>query len=1032
MPSSAFQIYNASAGSGKTYQLSKNYLRLILAPKSQFRYRTLLALTFTNKAVGEMKDRILHHLREFSLPKTPEKSISLFEELQNDLGYTVDELRTKAGNTLKELLHNYGFFEISTIDKFNHKIIRTFARDLKIAQNFEVELDTDSLLHEAVLRVLDRAGQDNFLTTALINFSLEKIDDNKSWNIGYDLNQMGKMLFNENHMPYLRDLRPKSLADFASFKKTIKSKILLLEKEAVYLAEEVLEKIATLGFEYSDFPRETLPNHFRKIAAGETNLTLLYKNKIEEQLLQKKILKATITKPPEVLTSFIAPHYLKLKSILYSLKGYKNAYHTVMAVSLLNEIQKEVKELQEERNLLAVSDFNTIIAEQVKNQPVPFIYERLGEKYRHFFIDEFQDTSKKQWANLIPLIGNALESMDEQGETGSLLLVGDVKQAIYRWRGGEASQFLNLSLGKTSPFSVGPSVHQLRKNWRSGKTIIDFNNGFFTYISKIFTNQEFHQLFIDGNQQESNQKTGGYVNISYCNKDADASTHPQCLKTLEAIKKITALGYHYRDICILVRENSKGILLANFLAQQGIPLISADVLLLKNSAEVRFLVALLKHIEAPNEQLYRFEVLSYLCPEGYNLHDFLERHLKRLDDFLAHQYQFDLNNLQLQSTYDLLELAIQRFDLVKTSNAYINYFMDTVLDHSKKESTAIYDFLSFWEVKQDSLALSAPEHLEAVKIMTVHKSKGLEFPFVIFPFANSTVQGGPKKNDVWVPIDQNAHAGFDRIVLKAAPELEFFSETSHQMYREENEKTILDSINVLYVALTRAIQGLFVLSDQEKGNKVTYGSLLKTFCKAQKPEQPDDQEFVFGVLEAKYLSAKSVQKEKPIPYIYSTRFNLENSPVRLAASLYHAKNDEARNRGNLIHDLMAKVYTMEDIQTVVAAMVVNGQIPQMESSTYEELARKIVSHEKLSSYYTKNVKSLNEIELLDIDGTIIRPDKMVVSNENVVLIDYKTGAQSPSHKNQLQHYEEIISKMGYFVTHKIVVYINESITPIFV
>lgn len=1032
LQSSAFQIYNASAGSGKTYQLAKNYLRLILAPNSTFRYRELLALTFTNKAVGEMKDRILQYLQEFSLPKTPDKSLSLFEALQRDLGYDTAELRTKAAATLKELLHNYGFFEIATIDKFNHKIIRTFARDLKIAQNFEVELDTDSLLREAVLRILDKAGQHKALTATLIQFSLEKIDDNKSWNIAFDLNQMGKMLFNENHGPYLKKLRPKALVDFATLKNTLQREIQLLEKQAVTLAEEVLETIGTLGFEFADFPRETLPNHFKKIVAGETDVNLLYKNKIEEQLSQNKILKTSVTKPSEILVSQIFPIYLEVKSTLHSLKAHKKAEGAIMAVSLLNEIQKEVKEVQSERNLLAISDFNTIISEEVTNQPVPFIYERLGEKYRHFFIDEFQDTSKKQWSNLIPLIGNALESMDEHGETGSLLLVGDVKQAIYRWRGGEASQFLNLSNGKNNPFTILPITNQLNKNWRSCKTIINFNNSFFTYISQLFTNSEFQQLFIDGNHQEPNDQPGGCVNISYYSNDVGANENPQSIKTLETIKKIKSLGHSYRDICVLVRENSKGELLANYLAQQGIPLVSADVLLLRNSPEVQFLVALLKHIEAPNEQLYRFELLSYLCPKGQPLHDFLDRNLQGMEAFLAKHYQFDTSTILLLSTYDVLELAIERFDLAKNSNAYINYFLDFALDYENKESTAIFDFLLFWELKQDSLALSAPEHLDAVKIMTVHKAKGLEFPFVIFPFADSPLHGGPKKNDVWIPIDKNKFEGFEHLVLKASAELEFFSKASHELYKEEKEKTLLDSINVLYVALTRAVQGLFVLCENVKGSRVTYGSLLKSFCETQQAERPNDHEFTFGSLATKTKGKSTIQEEKTIPYIYSTKFKYENNPVRLATSLHNGKNDDARYRGNLIHDLLAKVYSSDDIVKAVGTLVDSELIPHSEARIYEEMVGKVVSHEKLSNYFSKNIKSLNEIELLDTNGVVLRPDKMVISNMEVVLIDYKTGAQSATHKNQLHQYEEIVLKMGYFVTHKIIVYINESITPIFV
>ncbi len=979
-----------------------------------------------------MKDRILQNLHDFSSADPSKKTNPLFLELQEAFNYTTDELQKKAYWTLKELLHNYGFFEVLTIDKFNHKIIRTFARDLKIAQNFEVELDTDSLLNEAVLRVLNKAGSDRDLTKTLIDFSLEKIDDNKSWNIGFDLNQMAKILFKENHSLHLQGLQDKSIADFLALKKNLKKTMLELEEKSAAISKGVLSKIAELGFEFSDFPRETLPNHFKKIAAGETNLRTLYQNKLEENILEGKVIKSTVNMPLDQLLPYLTHSFLELKRLVHHIKSYKNAYRTILPLTLINEIQKEVRKLQEERNILSISDFNSIISKEVKDQPVPFIYERLGEKYRHYFIDEFQDTSKKQWTNLIPLIGNALESADENGETGSLLLVGDVKQAIYRWRGGEASQFLTLSTAKNNPFVVPPQVEQLGKNWRSHSTIVDFNNAFFTYLSSAFESSDFKQLFIEGNQQEKNESSGGYVQISFLERDKEAETHPHCQKTLQAVQSIIAHGYSYQDICILVRENKKGVVLANFLAQNDIPLISADALLLKNSPEVQFLVALLKHIEQPLEKTYCYEILSLLCPENQNFHDFLEGHLDSLDEFISHEYGFDLEQFALLPTYDLLEIAIRKFNLAANSNAYLNYFMDVVLEYGKKRSIAIFDFLEYWELKQNGLAISAPDHLDAVNIMTVHKSKGLEFPFVIFPFANSAIDGSTKTNDLWIPVDKEHFNGFGELLFNAGSELEYFSDTAATLYQEEKEKTILDSINVLYVALTRAIQGLYVFSDEEKGSRTTYASLLKTYLSQNVAVQANTSEYSFGQLTPQQRQKDLVTKETFIPYIYTTNLSGKNNPIKLAPSLYTEKNKEAIMQGNLVHSLMAAIHTKEDIIPAVSEMRNLGTLSAQESHYYENLALQIVTHKKLAGYFKQEIEAYNEKELLDMDGSLARPDRIVIANNTAILIDYKTGEPKEAHVNQLAHYGSILSKMGYFVTHKIVVYIDQTITPLFV
>ncbi|WP_350286608.1 UvrD-helicase domain-containing protein [uncultured Croceitalea sp.] len=1033
MSISGFKIYNASAGSGKTYQLTKNYLELILGPNSRFKYKQLLAITFTNKAVGEMKERILQNLYEFSLSELSEKAAPLFKEIRECLGYSEEELREKSKLTLKELLHNYAFFEISTIDKFNHKIIRTFARDLKLAQNFEVVLDTESLLNHAVAKVLNKAGDNKKLTDTLIAFALEKIEGNKSWNIAFDLNAIGKILFQENHSEYLNLLKDKSIEDFSNLKKLIKQRTESLSASTKEKAGKVLKRIDETGFKEDDFPRGTLPNHFKKIIDSELDPKKLYNNKLEEQLNNDKIVKASVSAPTNELSSFILVQYLEIKNIILRVKFYQNVYKHILPLTLINEISKEVKSIQIEQSLLSISEFNQLIAAEIKNQPVPFIYERLGEKYRHYFIDEFQDTSKKQWSNLIPLIGNALESENEKGDVGSLLLVGDVKQAIYRWRGGEANQFLDLSLKKERPFVVDPTVTQLDKNWRSHAEIIKFNNTFFSFIAKRLQNKDYQNLYLDGNQQLKNNKKEGLVEISFLEEDRQVERHPHCEKTLGTVQRIISKGYDYEDICILVRDNRNGVLLADHLTQAAIPVLSAEALLLKNNEEVHFLVNLLRLIVQPTIAEYCFEVLSYLSAEKSLSHDFIAENLLNAPSFLKAQYDFDLGNVQFLTAYEILEVAILKFQLVNDSNAYLSYFLDVVFDFGKKESVAVFDFLKHWEQKKDKLAIAAPEHMNAVQIMTIHKSKGLEFPFVIFPFANTKINDTSKSNDLWIPVNKEDFYGFEALLVKASNELDYYSKASKAYYHREIEKTELDDFNVLYVALTRAIKGLFVITTNEKSKTaVSYSSLLKDFLEFKGLWGTSTSTYCFGSFAESEFQNQVIKKELVVPYIYAAKASHTFELAQGQISYVDSNQQKAVEYGNFLHLALSRINTIDDVEPSLKSLVNENAISKKEQNHYKNVLTKIVQHEQLKPYFASNVVAHNEIELMDGKGTILRPDRIVIQDRAVTIIDYKTGSSKKVHKNQLQEYANVISEMGYFVSDKILVYIDESVNPIFI
>jgi len=327
-----FKIFSASAGSGKTYSLAKAYLKLLLSNNSAVKFRQILAITFTNKAVDEMKTRILDNLYAFGQDQVPEKQESLFQSLCVELSLTEEQLRQRSQLILKRILHNYSFFEISTIDKFNHKIIKTFARDLHLSQNFEVELNLDLLLEEAVGRLLERAGNDEKLTEVLIAFSLEKIDDDKSWNITYDLIEIGKLLFQENHSAHIDPLRDKSIGDFQKIQERIASEGKSIEEKVKQLAQTVLQEIENHGFDFTDFPRQTLPNHFKKMVDGELDPKKLYTAKtLEPNLVEGKLLKANDKRDVTQLAVALLESYLIIKRLVYRHSYLLNMYGNIVS-----------------------------------------------------------------------------------------------------------------------------------------------------------------------------------------------------------------------------------------------------------------------------------------------------------------------------------------------------------------------------------------------------------------------------------------------------------------------------------------------------------------------------------------------------------------------------------------------------------------------------------------------------------------------------------------------------------------------------
>lgn len=1049
MQKPAFSIYDASAGSGKTYSLVKEYLKIILSSNKNDAYRTILAITFTNKAVHEMKSRVVDSLSEFAKENPNDKGRQLMQDIHIETGLSLINIQTKAKSIIKNLIHNYAAFDISTIDKFTHKVIRAFAHDLNLPITFEVSLDTENLLTEAVDAIIAQAGEDETLTTLLVDFTMEKTDDDKSWDVSREIMQTGRLILNENNREEITHFHNKTISEFLTIKDRLTELCIQIESENVDLASEALTLIEQNGIDIKSFSGGYFPKHLISIQEKKFNPN----NKTYHEFDDIKINK---TARDTAIIESIIPNLLEIVSIIYKKFEKKDFYEAflknITPLSLLNTLSNELAKIQKEQNILSIAEFNKLINEQIQNQPAPFIYERLGEKYRHFFIDEFQDTSEMQWQNLIPLIDNATSSMVDN-EKGTLMIVGDPKQSIYRWRGGKAEQFIELSKTK-NPFN-NPDKKQftLDTNYRSYSQIINFNNDFFEFLSDEFENEDYKDLYKNHSRQKTNSKTGGYVNILFVPQVVKAEPEVvdgeegldkmdfYLLATLNTILKVKNNGFKNKDIVILTRKKTQGTAIANYLTEQGIPILSSESLLINSSTEVQFIIHFLYYLKNNNDLQSKANFLYYLAKKQEGkiaIHDFIAQgmELKTEPEFQKwlSNSKIDLNfqNIRKKSLYEATEIIISKAIALKKRNAYVQYFLDIILERDVRNQAGIADFLNYWDKNGDKLSIPSPEGNDAVRIMTIHKSKGLEFPVVIFPFAEEDFSKGPREK-IWLNADEKT-MGLPKVLVDKNSRVVGYGEEASTTYLQKKQEDLLDTINVLYVALTRAEEQLHIISSMNIGKKGDLPNNMSTFfIKFLEDKGFDESKMDYEFGTPKKLSAvnNKEQATQKIPQVVAT-LNPKNIKIAQRESvMWNTKQQEAIEYGNSIHEILSFIKTKKDIDLAITTAIENGLIVANQKEVVYNAIFEIVTHKELLGFFSEENKVLNEKTIIQKEGNLVKPDRMVINQANeIYLLDYKTGLHQAKYQLQLDTYQNAIEKMGFKVVKKALIYIGETINVV--
>lgn len=1050
-----FTVYRSSAGSGKTYTLVKEYLKLALRNAKPDNYRHILAITFTNKAAAEMKVRVLGKLEELA---NEDNTSHLADDLVQTLQIDPLELQERAEKTLTSILHHYTDFNISTIDKFVHQVLRTFSYDLQIPMNFDVELDADLLLEQAIDILVSEVGRNEQITKALVEFAEIKSDADKSWHIEGDLAELAKILVTEEGQLNMEKLRDIDLAQFFQIRNNLAKELKEHEAHLKKIAAEAQQVITNSGADEAAFYQggRGIARYFKNITNGDlSKLGNKYAaiSVAEDKWLSSKANetdKAAIESIKAQLThayNKIQDWHSKLHSRYVLLELiHKNIY----ALSVLHEIEKILEQIKREGNLIHISDFNKLISGIVLSEPAPFIYERMGYRFRNFLVDEFQDTSIMQWQNLLPLFDESLSN------NHFTMVVGDAKQAIYRWRGGEVEQFSKLPEIYLSPslknrMEQYPFFHQLmderedtlkrnydpqelNNNYRSKREVIDFNNHFFRFVASHL-DEGYRDIYAGVEQKALSENTGGYVNIEFITKNSKDDFEQATLdKVLATIQQLQSDGFGLQDIAILTRSNWQGSLTARFLLEQGISVVSSESLLLSSSEHVNLLLSLLRYLTDETNTIAAAEITRWLCKHCYtekDLHKELVELTRTKKPELLRYYlkekspETSFSYLSHLPVYEIIEKLVGLF-LGDQPDPYIQFFLDQVLNFSTKKGNNILDFLEWWEQNKHKFSIIVPETHNAVRILTIHKSKGLEFPVVIYPFANE--KADLRNKLLWVDLNHDKVDGLPTAIVNSTAVLE---ETGHATeYIAEKNKTRMDVYNLLYVALTRPVNRLYILSEQldpRYNSPDSIASLFKEFLKSTGQFEDSKTVYEFGE-PATYHSKQEVTGAS----LELSTFQSHDWRDRIAISRQSeqvwgvdTEREQKLKYGNLIHETLSRIKTASELPKALSFMQEEGFIKNKEAKELEGVLTSLLSQPQIAALFAEGQKVKTEADILLDDGSWLRPDRVIIEGNKIKLVDFKTGTEQEDHHQQLLKYEALLHQMGFSEVEKYLVYTAE-------
>lgn len=1058
-----FKTYTASAGAGKTTSLVAEYLSICLKDeKSLSQYRHILAVTFTNNATAEMKDRIVQTLNKFAFEKREswgiqenaifDKILAANEHLKKDENVVIERSR----KLLAEILYDYSNFSISTIDSFFQRIVRAFAYELGISMSYEVEVTLDECFSQCVDMLLNRLSADNpKLKGRILNLVNEQMENTGRWRVENAMTGILARIYGDETAAI-----PLAALDATENRNTI----LEQQQQILYGLRKELKELAAKAKEFWD-DNKLLPEN---LVGGKTGVWACF-NKFDIdtpkpyanvwKVLDKNgiFVKSGALQGTDIdqqIADFFhqllrqQADYLKKRTLLGNVKQ----------MMLIFDLKGIMDEIRERDNKFFLSDTNFKINSEVQESDTPFIYEKIGNKYRHFFIDEFQDTSRMQWDNLVPLLQNALSFTD-----GQVILFGDVKQAIYRFRNGDSKLLNDLSQTPATEeykhLIPGDEKCERRKselldtNFRSFGNIVKFNNQFFKNLPKLpsfkggtddspsLLKKLYSAYYQDAEQKINPDFEGkGAVCLHFMNAIEDKETY-FCEKVIASVKDAMSdkRGFHQRDIAVLTSSNANGSMLGRELTKAGFNVISSDSLLLCTSPEVNLIIAAIRYVVNYDDVLSRFVLANYILRKNkQDIAKELDNDLENLHNHKNFSELMAKNGVEINYSqwknlplFSLITEVLKAFGITE-SNAFVVSLIDNALEYLKNKNGELTAFLDWWDNKGSGLAIKSPEDVDAITISTIHRSKGLQYPVVIMPFSQYS-QTKPTQKTYWHRPTEDDGIDLPYLMLKMNGELGLLDDG--RLYEDEMTMTEMDHLNTIYVAQTRAKKLLYILTGRMKkdAHGGNYNKMLDEFVQlGQKEEWPlrfvqdKEDEFCFWWGDQSVDNKDEKVKEDTdgvLTTIYCNGFNMR----QLSTHINKVETPE-QAIGNAVHDYLSKLtHFPQNIAEVDELAFPSGQLYVDEIKVALKF---IAGSEEWKPYFADGLRVLNEVPILptkailDEDNkekasrpsTTYRPDRIVLLDNETVVIDYKTGHPTEDVKEkynrQVEKYVDLLRKMG--------------------
>ena len=1056
-------VYKASAGSGKTFTLAVQYIRQLI--EDPYSYRRILAVTFTNKATTEMKERILSQL--YGIATSLKSSDGYLKEIMKTSNKSVDEIRKAADTALKNIIHDYSRFRIETIDSFFQSVMRNLARELELGANMTIELNNGDVLSDAVDSMIEKLDRMSPTLYWLLEYIEERIADDKRWNVSSEIKGFGRNIFDEAYIEKGVALREK-LKDtkfIPQYRKKLQEKRESILDTMRGFSEHFQEILNANGLTPADLKNGArgIGSYFNKIASGKLSNDV--RNSTVEKCLEGAENWTTKTSPykdtiiplaNQVLIQVLNDAESTRMSSNKVLNSCDMSLRYLNNLQLLMRIDSEVREQNLSHNRFLLSDTNALLHSIIREGDASFVYEKIGTTIDTVMIDEFQDTSRMQWENFHLLLEESLAQKE-----GSMI-VGDIKQSIYRWRNGDWK--ILAGLDKDRSFRLNSKT--LDTNWRSEANIIAFNNDIFTSACNVLNERykadegedctQLLDAYSDVRQKTSKDTKEGYIKLSFLKNSEE---HPYTDTTMELLAEevdsLVKKGVRVNDIAILVRKNKSIPAIADYF-DKNTPyrVVSDEAFRLDASLAVCMLIDGLRYISEPTDRIacarlavaYQKEILKKDVDYNTVL-------LNSVEDYLPAEFRLMLPEMSLMPLYELLEklFVIFRMDMIEEQDAYLCAFYDAVTEYMQNNSSELTSFLTYWNDTLYAKTIPSGE-ISGIRILSIHKSKGLEYHTVLLPFCDWKMENETYNHMLWCRIneadaDKEPFCELDLtpVNYSSAMAESYFSDS----YREERLQLWVDNLNLLYVAFTRACKNLIVWCKDEQ--KDTVSKLLRESIDCMKeikmtcnlPELDEEYEedkeendepivYEYGEICISSEKKKSDSTNRLVAIPEAVNIKIESLETEIdfkqsnrSADFIRGDEDEEENlrsqyirQGQLLHTLFASIDTRKDLPSAIERLLFEGVIESAEKAEeIRKVAERALNLEEVKDWYSGEWTLYNECSIIynDEQGKMQtrRPDRVMMKKDEVVVVDFKFGKKKPEYSIQVREYMSLLSEMGY-------------------